>query len=307
MFFFFNDGDKMRLKLKDARTGCLSLGDFGNVDCATIDVNGRVLRLITRMSFFKVIGFGGLVSGVRKCEHLLRQPRMYNEKAGVILDGIRRPYALSDGAFECEYYSETLLVDFANLIISLRRGRALDRSWSIYAENCERLLQGLAKTGLTAMIDQATGYNPQKDEYRKLFEEFISQSSTKWAKEFPDSFFDGVYKVYHLEKKGRNHPQFFAWFINKYIYWPLANSKGAILESLRERNPIIRHQGRKCRLHQFLSTEVGKPALREHLISVGILLKISNDKTIFLHNFKKAFPYGVDQLEFDFVDDFYAD
>ena len=59
MFFFFNNSDKMRLKLKDARTGCLSLGDFGNVDCATIDVNGRVLRLITRVSFFRIIGFGG--------------------------------------------------------------------------------------------------------------------------------------------------------------------------------------------------------------------------------------------------------
>lgn len=305
-FFFFDNGKEIKLLLKDAHTGLLRLGDFGNVDCATIVVNGRVMRLVKKASFLEIIG-GGLAVGVRKCERLLMKTRMYADKASKILDGIRLPYSLSEGAFAQEYYPETLLVDFANLIISLRRARALDESWSVYAENCERLLQGLAKTGLTALIDDATGYNPQKDEYRRLFEEFISQSSSKWVKEFPDSFFEGVYKVYHLEKKGRNHPQFFAWFINKYVYWPLANSRGAILESLRERNPIIRHQGRKCRLHQFLTAEVGKPALREHLLRVGVLLQVSNDKGAFLRNFKKAFPHSSDQLEFDFVDGFYDD
>ena len=60
-----------------------------------------------------------------------------------------------------------------------------------------------------------------------------------WEKEFPDQFFDGIYKIYHLRREPKkNHPQFFAKFIRKYVYHPLADSNGVILALLDEKNPI---------------------------------------------------------------------
>ena len=92
-------------------------------------------------------------------------------------------------------------------------------------------------------------------------------------KEFPDTFFDGIYKVYRLEKAGKNHPSFFGGIINKYIYYPLANSHGAILKKLQAKDPVVECKGRRYKLHQFLTEEVGKPLLRkeEHNDRDGIV------------------------------------
>ena len=35
-FFFFDNGKEIKLLLKDAHTGLLRLGDFGNVDCPVL-------------------------------------------------------------------------------------------------------------------------------------------------------------------------------------------------------------------------------------------------------------------------------
>ena len=47
-----------------------------------------------------------------------------------------------------------------------------------------------------------------------------------------------IYRLYGLKRrnpKSFQHPRFFSKFIRKYVYHPLANSRGAILESLDEK------------------------------------------------------------------------
>jgi hypothetical protein len=58
----------------------------------------------------------------------------------------------------------------------------------------------------------------------------------------------------------------FGKFIRRYIYAPLANSNGAILEMLDEKNPVVyTHGGRRYNMTQFLSDVVGVNAFRAHL------------------------------------------
>ena len=72
---------------------------------------------------------------------------------------------------------------------------------------------------------------------------------------------------------------------------------------LKEKDPIVSSgRGRKYKLHQFLSDNVGKPELQRHLSGVCTLLRISDDKGMFDRLFRRAFPKRGDQMEFDFDD-----
>ena len=289
------------------KRGRLPLGRIENVDCANASDGRKVLRLISAQSFFQIIGIPhDAHNPSAKLAVPLGHPKIMSSKERKILDDLAHPIRIMDGDVEKDYYDHTLLIDYAKAILRLRRTRRLPESFSDYANNCELFIMGLANVGLAAMIDEATGYDKQKKrkEYLELFRGYIREHQSDWEKEFPDEFFDGVYGIYHLEKSDKKgHPQFFAHFILKYIYTPLANSKGAILEILKEKDPIVSSgRGRKYKLHQFLSDNIGKPELRRHLASVSTLLRVSDNKGMFDRLFKKAFPQRGDQMEFDFDD-----
>ena len=112
-----------------------------------------------------------------------------------------------------------------------------------------------------------------------------------------------IYRLYGLKRKNPKsfkHPSFFGKFIRKYVYAPLANSNGAILEELEMKNPIVYSSGgRRHKMFQFLSEEIGLPAFRQHLWQVVGLGMGAPDKAMFDRSFNRAFPQAKDQLELD--------
>lgn len=303
--FFFSFGFPKRYADRILSRGQLTMGTFENIECANVGVAGKVLRLVSINSFFGIVGISPCAKdAISSFTKFLTHPSVRSTSSNKILDRLSKGYTIGRNGAETLFVDSRVITDFCRLMLSLRASGKLADIHLVYAGNCEQFMLGLADTGLAALIDEATGYRKrQKDEYRRLFRAFISEYHSEWVKEFQDSFFDGIYKVYHLIKSGKNHPSFFGAFINKYVYFPLANSHGAILEKLREKDPIVNVRGRKYKLHQFLTKEVGKPALRKHLIRVETLLMISSDKGMFKRHFKRAFPQPFDQLEFELGDD----
>jgi len=108
-----------------------------------------------------------------------------------------------------------------------------------------------------------------------------------------------LYRIYDLRRNSKNrHPQFFGKFIRKYVYAPLANSNGAILDMLDEKNPVVYvNGGRKYKMFQFLSDEIGIKALREHLWQLIGMGNATKSKEGFQRGFKNAFPQSGDQYE----------
>jgi len=131
----------------------------------------------------------------------------------------------------------------------------------------------------------------------------------QWEQEFPNQYANMIYKLYGLKRRDPRsfkHPKFFGWFTRKYIYHPLANSKGAI-DLLDEVNPVVYAGGtRKYKLHQFLDEEIGVPALRQHLWQTIGIGNAARDKTDFERSFYRAFPEAIpksgDPSQFDFFD-----
>lgn len=205
-------------------------------------------------------------------------------------------------------YEAEVLIEVCDSLIEARNQGLLLPSQMFLARQSEVIVRSAAKLGIIALVDEATGYlDKTKDEYRKLFDSFISNEFKQWEAEFPDKFFEMIYRIYGLKRQRPDttrHPQFFGHFIRKYIYFPLAQSNGAVLEKLEDKNPVVYVSGaRRYKFFQFLTEEVGMPAFRQHLWQVVGIGESSYDKKQFDRGFYRAFPEAIpkkdgDQLDF---------
>lgn len=200
-------------------------------------------------------------------------------------------------------YDCTILIDICDAIIEANKRGELGAGQETLALQAEIIIRASAKLGITALIDDATGFiaDKRREQYKELFREFVREEIKLYDEpQFPDQLFNVIYKIYGLPRKAdaRNHPQFFGKFIRKYIYEPLANSNGAILEMLDEKNPVVYvNGGRRYKMFNFLSDVVGMPALKSHLWQVVGIGNSVNGKAQFERAFYNAFPVPKDQLE----------
>jgi hypothetical protein len=216
-----------------------------------------------------------------------------------------------DPAGTADGYEATTLIEVCDALIQARNDGLLSPSQAFLAVQAEIIIRSTAKMGIIYLVDTATGYieDAKKEEYLKLWKDFVSAEFRQWEKEFPDQFGDMIYKLYNIKRKNPKsfkHPQFFGWFTRKYIYHPLANSNGAVLDLLDEANPVVYASGgRRFKLHQFLTEQVGVPALRQHLWQVIGIGNGSRDKSEFDRVFYRAFPEAIPKgqgLQLDFFD-----
>jgi hypothetical protein len=84
-----------------------------------------------------------------------------------------------------------------------------------------------------------------------------------------------------------NPPQCVGNFTNLIVYTRLAPG---ILEELESRNPMLENGERLVKHHQWLSNDVGQPALSHHILAVITLMKISETWSAFIAKLVKAFP-----------------
>lgn len=209
---------------------------------------------------------------------------------------IVEPDSRTDKGVTADGYEAATLIDCCKAIVSAQNNKNLhSRQYFLYVR-AEVIMRAAAKLGITALVDAAVGYAPdhRRGEYQALFEKFVLSECREWEKEFPRKYLDMIYSLYGLTRvdpDSTRTPRFFGNFTRKYIYAPLAHSKGAILAEIDKKNPVVyTNGGRKYKMHSFLSEEVGLPALRQHLWQVIGIGSVCRNKDQFERNFYKAFP-----------------
>lgn len=292
------------------KTGTLKIGDIV-ISCAVLPDGTRVLseRAITK-------AFGGKRGGshwrrMKEDSDGANLPVFLSAKNlrpfidASLMNGLerRRLYKSKVARGVAHGIEATLLPKICNTYLKARDTEGgLHPSQEAITRQADIIMRGLAEVGIVALVDEATGYidNKKKTEYRDLFREFVRNECREWEKEFPEPFTDMIYRLYGLSKGRPNkHPQFFGHFIRRYIYRPLAGSNGIILEDLEEKNPVVyANGGRRYKMHQFLTDEIGLPAVRAHIWQIIGIGAASRTKEIFDRNFKIAFPQAGEQMDF---------
>lgn len=185
----------------------------------------------------------------------------------------------------------TLLIDICDAIISSSEtGKFNDKS---IIKNANIIIRAVAKVGIIALVDEATGYDKEKkrakDELQKFLKQFLSDEASKWVKTFEDSFFEMIYKMRGWNWNMTNkRPGVVGQWINNIVYERIAP---LTLSTLNEKNPKNEKGYRKDKHHQFFTEDIGKPKLKEYLASVEALGRASNyNWDIFMELLDRAFP-----------------
>lgn len=149
------------------------------------------------------------------------------------------------------------------------------------ADKMYAIMTAFAKTGLSAVIDEVTGYqyDREKDELQKLLSKYISDELLPWAKRFPDEFYKQMFRLKGWTYNGANRPQYVGKLTNQYIYDYLPEG---VLQELKEKTP------KNKKLHQSLTESVGVPHLDKQLQKTIALMQASDTWEEFEVLFGKA-------------------
>ncbi len=267
--------------------GKLPIGEV-ELDCAVLD-NGK--RVLTATSVFKAFGRPrkGMnsrleIDGTKLPPFLATK----NLKQFITNDLMKwtEPIEYIDGKSVKTGYEAAMLPEMCELYLGARRAGVLTVSQMKLAIQSEILLSALARVGIDALVDEATGYQYDRthDALRQLVQQYIADGLQEWVKTFPDSFFAEMDRLYgNSETTSRKRPQYYGRFINKYIYNPLES--GYVKAELDKLN--IRDDGtRKARFHRWLS-ERGRDILKSQIFRTQGAMEMCDDMDSFRKRQKK--------------------
>lgn len=189
------------------------------------------------------------------------------------------------------YRAETL-ADICDAFLEARKNISLSQRQEIIAAQCEILMRAFARVGIIALVDEATGFekekNEVKDKLQTFFNQFLLKEAAKWVKTFPDEFFMDIYKMRGWTwSKSRNMPGVMGNWIRDIVYERIA----PIMTELDRRNPKNENGNRSKRFHQFLSRDEGLPKLKQYFSAVHALAVVSDyDWNKFMDNLNKVYP-----------------
>ena len=209
-------------------------------------------------------------------------------------------FRLPGGSAVANGYAAELLPDVCSVWIRAHHAGTLTPAQIRTAEAASIIVQALAKVGIVALVDEATGFQAdrERDALHRLLEQYLSEERLAWAKRFPDEFYRQIYRLkgWGWRVKKAKTP-LLGHITNDIVYDRLPEG---VLEKLRELNPKDEEtKRRKWKHHQFLSAEVGQPDLRDHILQILPIMRISKDWRAFMRHLAAAFPKKGAQFDMD--------
>lgn len=179
------------------------------------------------------------------------------------------------------------IVDICNAYLKARLAGALHPQQAKMAEQCEIFISACAKTGIDAIIDEATGYQHYRnaEALQEKFKAYLQDEYREWTLSFPRQFFMQLYRLEHKNPPTRlvNYPLRFGKYVMQFVYDTLDPD---IADFLRQNNP---NPGGHKHHHQLFN-DLGYKDLMGHLMSVIGIMKASTNMDRFRENLATAFP-----------------
>lgn len=284
--------------IKATHAGVVKIGDV-NLDCANLP-DGR--RVISEAAILKALGRG--YSGhysqrdaaseetavlPRYVAPLALKPFIPEE----LMDLLSKPiaYIPAVGSSIAKGIEAQALPKICRVWIEARNAQALTKVQRRAADRAELLSFGFAEVGIAALIDEATGFQEVRDRkaLEAILDRFLQKELAAWAKRFPDEFYQHIFRLKGWEWRGMsvNRPGVVGKYTTDLIYERLAPG---IKEELEKRNPKNERGNRASKHHQWLTEDVGHPALAQHLYGIIGFMRAANDWETFYRMVERAFP-----------------
>ncbi len=228
-------------------------------------------------------------------------PYITNELAMELSNPIRfiRP---GRGGVLASGFEAHLLPDLCDAVLEARNRGVLSGKRQIeVAKQCEIIVRALSRVGITALIDEITGYQEIRDRQalQKILDKYITDELAKWTKMFPDEFYQELFRLKGLEYPTANgkKPSYVGHWTNDIVYDRLAPG---VKTELKKKNPRQAKTGaRKHKHHQLLTRDYGHPELKELLSNAIFMMKACSTWEQFRALLNKAKPKYGNTVEMD--------
>ena len=270
--------------LKATHFGKITIGEKV-LTCAVLEDGTRILSSTAMFKAFDRSRYGKS-----------KQENTWTEMPQFISANNLKPYidkALSAGrTFSVKYvakdkrildgYKAEVLPIICDLYLQARQDNVLMPNQQPIALAAEILIRSLSKIGIIALIDEATGYEEEKerDELQKLLSLYVREEFLPWTRRFPLDFYKEMFRLKGWEYKGNAKSPLVGQYTNKFVYDVLPEM---VLDELRNKNPLVKNKTnenkfyRKYKFHQFLTENIGISHLDKHLASVITIMKLSDN------------------------------
>lgn len=202
-------------------------------------------------------------------------------------------------------YDASILPAVCEVWLRARDAGALQKQQLDKAKKAELLTRGLARVGIIALIDEATGYQKYraKDSLAKILEAFVAKELQPWVKKFPPEFYEQMFRLRKLDfpKDSPKRPQYFGTLTNNIIYRRLAPY---VWKELKQKVAKDERGRARQKMHQYLTPEVGDPRLLSLISSVTTIMKLSRDWPDFMSKLDRIHPAYNETMPLPFEIDF---
>lgn len=193
-------------------------------------------------------------------------------------------------------YDATLLPKVCEVYLRFRDacladGRAVPKQYAHIVTACDIVMRGLAEVGVIALVDEATGYQYVRDReaLQEHLEKFLRKELAVWVKTFPDEFYQEIYRLRGWPWRGMqvNRISACSGYTRDLVYDRLAKD---LVQKLEEKNPMDAAGNRKAKHWQWLSDDLGNPALKAHLHTLINFMRAYDDWDEFYLRLNRALP-----------------
>lgn len=274
------------------------------IPCYVMEDERRVLAQMGMLNALDMsLGSAGRGAGSRLAKFVSSKsvsPYISEELSKVVVEPIR--FRSPQGGAVTYGYEATVLVDICEAVLKAREKGKLHRQQQHIAKQCEILVRGFARVGIIALVDEATGFQNVRARraLNKILDRWIADELAKWAKMFPDEFYQQMARLrgLHYSEIATKRPSYIGTLTNDIVYDRLAPG---VLKELKRKNPTDDKGRRRHKHFQYLTEDIGNPRLREHLWAVIGLMRASSNWRNFYSLLNRAFPKWEDHPQL-FID-----
>ncbi|MCK4307386.1 P63C domain-containing protein [candidate division WOR-3 bacterium] len=285
---------------KATHEGILKIGGT-TIKCAVLEDGTRVL---SRIDALRAIGRKGKAKGGRFYDKEFKLPvflTAQNLKPFITQDLKRNStpilFKRVRGGTSIGYKAN-IFPEICGVFIDAKDAGAILQTQEHIVQQCKILLRGFATVGIYALVDEATGYQEIRDRLalQSILDKFLKKEFAVWAKRFPYEFYKQMFRLHGWQWRGMtvNRPSVVGKFTRDLVYERLAPG---IINELEKRNPTDTRGRRKVRHHQWLTEDIGHPALAQHLHTVIALMRASTTWVNFHRLLERALPKKGDTLQ----------
>ncbi|RMA96910.1 P63C domain-containing protein [Priestia megaterium] len=276
----------MTQPLKATHFGKIQLGDKG-LRCAVLEDNSRVILYSEVFDAFdRPVRGRRVINGVVKSElpgfidASNLKPYISPELEDMLLNPVT--YKAKNGRPVKGYKAEIIPL-LCEVYLAARQAEKLTKKQQPLAIASEILVRSLSKVGIVALVDEATGYQYERErrELHQILSAYINEELLPWTKQFPDEFYRHLFRLrgWKYEPSSVKRPQYVGKLTMDLVYDQLPEG---VAEELKKKTP------KSKRLHQGLTEDVGNKHLQQQLTRVITLMKISSNWKEFMSLFNKV-------------------